>query len=195
MKLAIFDFDNTITRQDSLIDFIYHAIGPVRFLSSSIYLSPLLIGHQLGLISSARTKEIVLSHFFKDWKQDKLNSIASRYSRDILPLIVRASALQKLHWHQSQNHKIVIVSASLEIYLMDWCQSINAELLATGLDFKEGRFTGKLSTPNCKGPEKLRRIQEHYDLKAFEYIYAYGDSPSDLVQKNIANEFHYRSFQ
>lgn len=195
MSLAIFDFDNTISGRDSLIDFIFHTAGPLKLITGPVYLSCLLILHQLGLINSEKTKEIVLSYFFKGWGQKKLNKSASLYAQKYLPAIVRASAMQKIRWHQAQGHKIVIVSASLEIYLAGFCRDINADLLATGLEFREGKFTGKLNTPNCKGQEKVRRIQQHYDLKNFDRIYAYGDSPADLALKSIADEFHYRSFQ
>jgi phosphatidylglycerophosphatase C len=195
MRLAIFDFDHTITRKDSLIDFIYHTAGPLQFTIGAFYLSPLLILHKLNVVSAGKTKEIVLNHFFNNYSQEKFTGLASLYSEQHLPAIVRESALQKIHWHQDQGHKIVVVSASLENYLLGFCRHINADLLATELEFKEGLFTGKLKTPNCKGQEKIRRLQEHYDLKKFEYIYAYGDSPSDSTQKSIANEFHYRSFQ
>jgi len=195
MNLAIFDFDNTITCKDSLIDFIYYTVGPLRFFEGVLCLTPLLIFHKLGLIANDKIKETALSHFFKNWEQERFATSVSLYSQKYLPAIIRESALQKIHWHQNQGHKIVIVSASLENYLIGWCRHINAELLATGLEFKEGRFSGKLATPNCYGQEKIRRLQQHYDLKKFDYIYAYGDSQSDLVLKSIANEFHFRIFQ
>jgi HAD superfamily hydrolase (TIGR01490 family) len=195
MNLAIFDFDNTITCKDSLIDFIYHTVGPLRFWGGFLCLSPLLTLYQLGLVNSGKTKEMVLNHFFKNYTKEKFTTIASLYSQNHLPAIIRESALQRIHWHQNQGHQIVIVSASPENYLTGWCQHIDARLLATQLEFKEGKFSGKLKGLNCKAQEKIRRLEEHYDLKKFEYIYAYGDNKSDLVQKSIANEFHYRSFQ
>jgi len=195
MILAIFDFDKTITSKDSLIDFLYHAMGPLRFFMGALYLSPLLILHKSGFIRNDKTKEKVLSYFFKGLEKEKFQNLATVYSQKDLPAIVRSSALEKIRWHQAQGHKIVIVSASLDNYLLGWCQGIKADLLATSLEFKDGRFTGKLATPNCYGPEKVRRLQERYDLKKFDHIYAYGDSPSDLVLKSIANEFHFRSFQ
>jgi len=194
MKLAIFDFDKTITSKDSLIDFIYHVAGPLKLLKGVLFLAPSLILFTLGFIESDKIKEIVLSYFFKNWEQVKFTSAVSHYSKEYLPAIIRKSALERLHWHQNQSHQIVIVSASIDSYLIDWCRKINAHLLATAVEFKEGKLTGKLATPNCKGQEKIRRLQQHYDLKEFEYIYAYGDSHSDLVLKRIANEFHYRSF-
>ena len=195
MTLAIFDFDKTISRSDSLIDFIYHAVGPLWFTARFLCLSPILILHLSGFIPNDRTKEIVLSFFFKNWDKPKFNAMALLYSQKHLPKIVRKKALEKIQWHQSQGHQIVVVSASLENYLNGWCRQIKADLLATELEFKDGRFTGKLKSPNCKGQEKIRRLQAHYDLKKFSYIYAYGDSPSDLALKTMANEFHYRSFE
>jgi len=194
MRLAIFDFDKTITTRDSLIDFLYHAMGPLKFFIGALYLSPLLILHKTGFIRNDKTKEMVLGYFFKGCQQEKFQNLASLYSQHHLPAIIRGSALEKIRWHQAQGHQIVIVSASLDNYLTGFCRGINADLLATALEFKEGRFSGKLATANCYGQEKVRRLQEHYDLKKFDHIYAYGDSPSDLALKSIAHEFHYRSF-
>jgi phosphoserine phosphatase len=52
--------------------------------------------------------------------------------------------------------------------------------------------TGRFLTRNCSGKEKVRRIEEQYDVKSFGYIYAYGDTPGDKAMLDLANERYYR---
>ena len=43
----------------------------------------------------------------------------------------------------------------------------------------ERRLTGRFSTPNCYGQEKVRRFLEAYPMRAQYALCAYGDSSSD----------------
>jgi phosphatidylglycerophosphatase C len=194
MQLALFDFDGTITRKDSLLDFIYYAVGPFNSWAGFLYLIPCLMAFKLGVLPNDKTKAIVLSYFFKGWDEQRFQQIAQNYSLTQIDLIVRESARQKIQWHQQQGHKIIIITASLEHYLQDWCSLLKIELIGTRLEFKEGKYTGKLATPNCHGPEKVHRLRQIYDLRDFEHIYAYGDSSGDYALKTIANEFYFRVF-
>ena len=195
MQLALFDFDGTITRKDSLIDFIYYAVGPFSALTGFCCLTPLLMAYLLKAIPNDRTKTIVLSYFFKGWDEKRFQKIAQDFSLTKIDHLVKESACQKIQWHQKQGHKVVIITASIENYLQDWCTHLHIGLIGTRLEFKEGKYTGKLATPNCHGPEKVRRLLQIYNLDDFEFIYAYGDTPSDYALKGISNEFHFRSFQ
>ena len=195
MRLAIFDFDGTITTKDSLIEFIHYAVGPLCFFVGFTYLAPVLILYLLKILPNWKAKEITLTYFFKGWSADKFQKIANDYSQKKLPFIVKKSALEKITWHQAQGDKIIVVSASLENYLSTWCQTYHMELMATQLEIENGQLTGKLNTPNCYGKEKIKRLKEKYRWEDFEFIYAYGDSEGDKALKEISQEFHFRTFK
>jgi len=196
MRLAIFDFDGTITTKDSFLDFIIFTHGKLHTLVGAIVLSPALTLFSLKLLSNSRTKEFVVTHFYRGWEGRKLKIVAAAYAKDALPRIVKKSALERLTWHKQQGHRVIVVSASPEFYLEDWCASQKVELLATKIEYDaQNRVTGKLEGKNCHGDEKVRRIREALNLADFEYIYAYGDSSGDKPLAKIANEFHYRNFK
>ena len=195
MRLAIFDFDGTITTKDSLIEFIHYAVGPLCFFVGFTYLAPVLILYLLKILPNWKAKEITLTYFFKGWSADKFQKIANDYSQKKLPFIVKKSALEKITWHQAQGDKIIVISASLENYLSPWCQTYHMELMATQLEIENGQLTGKLNTPNCYGKEKIKRLKEKYRWEDFEFIYAYGDSEGDKALKEISQEFHFRTFK
>ena len=57
MILALFDFDGTITTDDSLIKFIRFVVGDIKTLWGMILLSPMLITYKLKLIPNYKAKQ------------------------------------------------------------------------------------------------------------------------------------------
>lgn len=194
MKLAIFDFDGTITNKDSFEDFIFYSYGGLKTFMGIAATSPALISYGLGLMPNWKAKQRVFSHFYQGWDLKRFDAVAVNYSRERLPVIIRPPALTCLEWHKKEGHRIVIASASFENYLRPWCGSYGFDLLGTRVEVKNGQLTGQFATRNCYGEEKINRLQEAYRLDEFEFIYAYGDSQGDRELAKIANEFHFRPF-
>jgi len=195
MKLALFDFDGTITTDDSLIKFICFVVGDAKFIWGMILLSPMLIAYKLKLIPNYKAKQYMLSYFFKGTSEEKFMQVANEYSLNHIDTILRPKAMEKIAWHKEQGHKIVIVSASIECWLKPWCDENNLDLIATKLEIKDGIVTGKFLTKNCYGIEKANRVQEQYDLSEYDHIYAYGDSRGDKELLELADESFYKPFR
>jgi hypothetical protein len=86
---------------------------------------------------------------------------------------------------------MIASSIYIKCWLEPWIKKHNADLLCTELLFEDDRFSGKFSTKNCYGDEKLSRVLEYIDIKQFDKIYAYGDSKGDDAILGIA-DFPYR---
>jgi HAD superfamily hydrolase (TIGR01490 family) len=88
-----------------------------------------------------------------------------------------------LRWHASEGHEIVIVSASLDVYLAEVARQLDVTaVLCTTLevDRETGVVTGRLVGGNCRGPEKATRLRGHLALGgAPAQLWAYGDSSGD----------------
>ncbi|WP_321311676.1 HAD family hydrolase [Halarcobacter sp.] len=194
-KIAFFDFDGTITTDDSLLKFIKFAVGNKKFLFGLIILSPMLILYKLKIIPNYKAKQYFISWYFKGMKKDKFYEISYEYSLNHLNQIIRPKAIERIDWHKKNNDKIVIVSASIDCWIQPWCEKNNLELISTKLDFKGDKVTGKFLTKNCYGQEKVNRIKEIYNLTEFDFIYAYGDSSGDKEMLDIANEKFYKPFR
>lgn len=195
MNIAFFDFDGTITTDDSLLKFIRFVVGDIRFLIGLSILSPMLVLYKLKLIPNYKAKQIMLSYFFKGMEAKRFEEVANNYSLTHIQKILRPKAMEKIRWHQMQGHKVVVVSASLECWLHPWCEQNTLELIATKLEIKENKVSGDLRTKNCYGIEKVNRINENYDLHDYEIIFAYGDSRGDKEMLSLANEAHYKPFR
>ena len=49
MRIAIFDFDGTVTTKDTLLEFIKFVRGPVSFYAGFLRYAPQLLAYKLGL--------------------------------------------------------------------------------------------------------------------------------------------------
>ena len=194
-QLSLFDFDGTITTDDSLIKFIRFVVGDTKFILGMTVLSPMLITYKLKLIPNYKAKQMMLSYFFKDMSEEQFQTIAQEYSLKHIDTILRPKAMEKIAWHKEQGHKIVIVSASIVCWLKPWCDKNGLDLIATKLEIKDGIVTGQLLTKNCYGIEKARRVKEKYDLDDYDHIYAYGDSRGDKELLELADESFYKPFR
>ena len=195
IDLALFDFDGTITKDDSLLKFIRFVVGDGRFVFGLVVLSPILVAYKLKLIPNYKAKQKMLSWFFKGMSKEAFLKVANEYSLVHIDKILRPKAIEKINWHKNQGHKVVVVSASIECWIRPWCEKNSLELIATKLEIKDDIVTGKLLSKNCYGVEKVNRIKEIYNLKDFEYIYSYGDSSGDKQMLELAHEKFYKPFR
>lgn len=193
--LALFDFDGTITKDDSFLKFIRFVVGDKRFAVGFVVLLPVLLLYKLKLIPNYRAKQMVLAYFFEGTDRAEFLQVAKVYSLNHIDKIVRPKAMEKIFWHKNQGHKVVVVSASLECWLAPWCAKMGLDLIATRLDSSPNLITAKFATPNCFGIEKANRIRANYDLSTYQKIYAYGDSAGDKEMLALADESFYKPFR
>lgn len=194
MKLALFDLDGTLTEKDTLFEVIRFIHGNFRLYLGLVLLSPLLLLHILRLLENWKAKEVVLKYFFRNMDYNLFQDYCNQFSIEKLPLLMKANALQALEKHQNEKALVVIISASAEEWIKPWCNQSNILLIATQLEVKEGKLTGRIAGKNCHGIEKVRRIKEQIDLAQYNEIYAYGDSSGDLPMLKLATHSYYKPY-
>jgi phosphatidylglycerophosphatase C len=194
--VAVFDFDGTITYVDSFIPFLREVCGRFGFWLRFVLVSPLLALHFVGVVGSTRTKEIFLKVFLGGCSAESLRQCAKAFADGRLATLVNASAMERVEWHRREGHRLILLSASPELYLDEWAKRNGFEtLLGTRLELREGRVTGRLDGRNCHGAEKVERLLvELGDLSDHE-IHAYGDSRSDRVLLEQIDHAGFRSFE
>ena len=194
MNIAFFDFDGTISRRDSMFDFIYFSCSRTSFFFKIVYLLPLLIFTKVKLFPNNKAKEILLSSFFRGYSYERFVKLTNLYSLRELHKIIRLNALKRIKWHQKRGDKVVVVSASIDLWLLPWCEKHNVDLLATKLEVINNLITGNLLNKNCYGLEKVRQIKSNYKLSLYKKIYAYGDSVGDKEMLELADEKYFKFF-
>jgi phosphatidylglycerophosphatase C len=192
MNLALFDFDGTITVSDTFSSFVRFAVRPTRMLAGRVLLSPLVLGYRLHVVSACQARPVVARFGFKGEKTACLRELGLKYSTEVLPATLRRRALERIEWHKAQGDDVVVVSASLDVYVRPWCESVGVQCICTTFEERNGRVTGRSVHGDCSGPEKVRRILETYELGRYSVIYAYGDTSEDREMLEIAHRKYYR---
>lgn len=193
-SLALFDFDGTITKKDTFLEFIKFYKGATAYYLGMMLLSPFLILFKLKIFPNWKAKEMVIAHFFKGVSLVEFQKICDDFALQVIPGIIRPKAIQKLKEHISQGDKVVIVSASAENWISAYIKTLEIDLIATKLEVKDGKITGKISGLNCYGAEKVNRIKAVLNKEQYGKIYAYGDSSGDKELLAFASERFYRHF-
>ena len=192
MNLALFDFDGTITFADSFRPFLFIAIDPVRRAIGRVALIPIIIGYQLGLISASKTRASIVAFGFRGRREADVRQAGAKYAHDVLPGTIRKKALERIKWHQAQGDVVVVVSAALDVYLVEWCRLMELGVICTELESTQGVLTGSYRNGDCVREEKTRRIRAQYRLEDYETIYAYGDTSEDAEMLSLANRRFFR---
>lgn len=195
MDLALFDFDGTITHQDTFTPFIFYAASKNRVRLGKLVLLPLLIKYKLGWSLGGDIRERVFRFALKGVSTEATQAKAIKFAADIIPNYIRSEALARINWHQQRGDKVVIVSASLSLYLQPWCQKLGVELICTEVESANGVLTGNYLGGDCSSLEKASRVKQRYLLEGYDNIYAYGDTPEDNEMLALANNRFYQCFK
>ncbi|MEN9396474.1 MAG: hypothetical protein RLZ81_1004 [Pseudomonadota bacterium] len=181
MRLALFDFDGTLSTRDSLMPFLRHTCGTPRFLGGLALLAPVLGAYAVGWMANDRAKARVLGHFLGGQTLVQVQQAGAVFARTALPDLLRTSSMARLREHQARGDCCVLVSASLDVYLGPWtaAQGFDALLCSSLVTTADGHVTGALAGANCFGPEKARRITDWLAGRHPDHITAYGDSRGD----------------
>jgi len=187
VRLALFDFDGTLTTKDSLEEFVKFAVGKPSYYFKLALFSPIFFLYKIKIMDNSYAKELLFRLYFHKINEDEFKAVAQEYGETKINDIIREDIYEKFLQHIQDGDKVLIVSASIRSWLQPWADKHKVELLCTELAFKDKIFTGHFATINCHGKEKLRRVQAHLNLDDYEKIYTYGDSSGDDAILAIAD--------
>ncbi len=171
MILHAFDFDGTLTTRDTLPLFIAHARGRCSLLFGLLLYSPLLVLMKLHLADNGRTKERLFGYFFRGMLERDFDAHCASFARTHTG-ILRKEGLRTIQRALDNGDYVVVLSASID----RWVQPILSQyftplkpnqfsVVGTQIEVVDGRLTGRFATPNCYGPEKVRRLKEYINEK------------------------------
>ncbi|MDX2283170.1 MAG: HAD-IB family hydrolase [Bacteroidia bacterium] len=193
IRVAAFDLDGTLTRQDTMWAFLRLARG-WGLIPRLLPALPALLGLKLGLVQRRQAKEALLRAVLGGMRRPQLERLALRFAQERMPALLRPAGWARLQAHRADGDEAVIVTASLDLWLGPWAAEAGIPLLASQAAFSDDRFAG-LAGPNCYGPEKVRRLGEWLAGRPVARLTAYGDSGGDRELLAAADEAHWRPFQ
>lgn len=191
--IVVFDFDGTITRRDTLLEFIRFTKGRWRLYAGMILFSPVILGMKAGLCPNWKVKEQLFIYFYQGTPLDRFNRWGQDFCSEINKML-RPDVIEIMERHQNAGNRILIISASIENWILPWAQERNIDqVLSTRLEVGEDRMiTGRFLTANCYGKEKVNRLLAVYPHRQEYHLVVYGDSKGDRELIAFADEGNLR---
>ena len=130
-KVVVFDFDGTLTTNDTLIAFIRFACGDAAFLWGFLLHLPLLVLMKLRLYDNGKTKERVFRHFFRGWTEERFNQTCEVFAANHRHLL-RQQTVDILRQAQRDGARVLIVTASIDRWVQPFFPDV--EVLGTKVE-------------------------------------------------------------
>jgi HAD superfamily hydrolase (TIGR01490 family) len=177
--VAFFDFDGTISFEDSFLEFFKYTDGSLKLYWCVLLNSPFVLLYFLKLYSNHKLKVRFFSFFYKGRAVAELEEKGKVYSRTVLPKMVYPQALQLIRWHLEHGHQVYLLTASSRLWLGEWCRQQNMKIIDTTFESDGKYYTGKIAGENCYGKEKATQIQSILAANKGIPSYGYGHGSGD----------------
>ncbi len=149
---------------------------------------PFFIAFKLKLMDNNRSKEQLFKMFFRGEGRSKFEQSIARFWEEH-GTEVNPAIKDKLPELEARGAEFWVVSANFAPILAEFCRrEPRFSFIATELEYRRERLTGKFASPNCYGQEKVKRIKSQLDPDRYSIIYAYGDSEGDRAMLQFADE-------
>ncbi len=184
IRIAAFDLDKTLTDRDCLVRFFWYLYRRGEHLSYRHAFS------KAGL--SRNSVKMGLCGLLHGQSVDHIEKCASDFFNQRAQFWLRSATVNDLREHQLRGDRIVIISASLSLYVKQFASGLGADYLATDLASVGGILTGNLDGKNVRGEEKVSRLRHWLAAQNLErtdvHLTAYGDSSGDKQLLNWADQ-------
>jgi phosphatidylglycerophosphatase C len=187
--VALFDLDGTLTHRDTLLPFLagYLARHPSR-LARQWRLVPALLRYALAGRDRGLLKSRAIRAAMGGDARTLVDRWAERFVMDLEPRgAFRAAGLAVLEAHRSAGDRLVLLSASPDLYVPLIGRLLGFErTVCTEVRWNGDRLDGALRTPNRHGAEKVRCLEQLRVDYARAPVTAYGNSLSDIPHLALA---------
>lgn len=184
VRLAIFDVDYTITKKETLMELYKYSIKENK--KNLIYIPRALVSgllYVMKIYDEKKVKECFLK-FIDNMNEEDLNDFTERFYENRLSKILYKDSLEMMKKLKSKGYYIFLISASPEFYLKKLYKIKEVDkIIGTKFNFENGKFIREMNGLNCKGEEKVKRLNEVLKEEKiqvdFKNSYMFSDSLAD----------------
>jgi len=176
-KIVVFDFDKTLTCNDTLFGFFTEFKSRGLIVKKAAYLFCQVLA-KIGFISNSVLKDVGLKLFIDEASDLEINEKSLSYSKKI------CFSDLKSQLDQDTDFIAIVVTASFECYVRH-CFNENILVIGSTIERTGGRV--KLRN-NCFGEVKVERLKLNGIQRIDKF---YTDSESDLPVAAISNVVYF----
>lgn len=188
---AIFDLDNTLTEQDTLVPWLIALAGRQRF-ALTVTRAVALYGvpsRKLKADTRTRFKHRIQAPLLAGIAVERAEAAAAALAPQIA---WKESVLGKLKDHLACGARVLVATGAAEMAarpLLASKLSQPIEVIGTPMEVHAGVLTGAMvKNANCVREEKARRVRAWLEAEGpFSDTYGYGNAPHDLAMLDLLN--------
>lgn len=179
-KIAVFDFDGTLIKQDSMILFFFKYFKPFSLSGLACGLRLLIdtIKFFLKLYSQKQYKQKFINLIIQSSKIKDIEKLGTDFSEYLLKKIYTDS-IKTIKRLEKEGCELVLLSASPDFYLKKIKTRLGfSNLICTKTQYINGKIILK---ENCFGENKIKLFLEEYQNQNINWksSYCFSDSISD----------------
>lgn len=182
---AVFDFDRTLVRQETMAMFLRLAVGRSAYLSACC-----AAGAKASVAAPARRMDVFRSELLRRTLAGKTLGQAWDAAERLCPGLGWISLMEsELARHRDAGRRVLVATGSLSIYMptvLDRKGFRVDGLLSTEMETDGDMLTGEMATPSCTWSEKARRVKA-WLVGVEGPVWGYGNLPHDGAMLELAD--------
>ena len=178
--IAVFDFDGTLIKKDSMTLFFFRYFHlSIKNIPNFFRLFFETLKYFLKIYSQKQFKEKYINLVISLSGHKDIDALFDDFSRYLLGLVFK-TAKKRIIEFRKKGFKTILLSASPDIYLEKINRELGfSELICTRMTYSNNRVA--ISSLNCYGKDKIKMLLDKYkeDRVDWKGSYCYTDSESD----------------
>lgn len=192
--IVAFDFDGTLIKGDSFLQFIKFYKGALIYYSLLPIIGFVWICALIQITTKDIAKELIFKLVFKGESISKFEFKSKAFSKYLDKQIFKG-VKSSIKEYKALGYEVIIVSASIDLWIIPYVKTLGINtVIATQIEVENGKLTGNFSTKNCNREEKVNRILKCFSNRTEYYLIAYGNSKGDKDMLALADESYFKYF-
>lgn len=180
-RIAVFDLDVTLTRYDTYLPFLFGYLRRNPWRAWRLLVLPMVLLSFWRWGDRQWVKQSFLRCFIGGVTRPQLEQWADVFAEEVLAKAMRAPGLKRLRAHQDAGDRVILASASFDIYVEKIAAGLSIdEVIASNLQWDVHNRMAGIAGKNCRDEEKLKRVKALLGKADGHHVTAYSDSHADL---------------
>lgn len=182
---ALFDFDGTLIRGDSIVKLCLYACKKRMMNPLGLLRAGVAAGLYLCRLTTAQKSKQAALAFLKGRSVEDTRAFAEDFCREVLLPRLYKDGRAELEKHRAAGREIWLISASPAFYLEPLMKDLPLTgVIGTRMHADENEiYSGLMAGENCRGIEKPLRLAEvlasRGEMLDYQDSWAYGDTAGD----------------
>ncbi|PIY60745.1 HAD-IB family hydrolase [Candidatus Woesearchaeota archaeon CG_4_10_14_0_8_um_filter_47_5] len=189
MNTVICDVDRTLVAHGTERLFLRYAVKKdMTWLGNLLYA---VVAYPLKECGMMRERGFKPNKWYlRERRVSKVEKLAEDFFEQEMKHYIFSAVLDKLHAFQEKGYKVLLLSGSIEALIKPLASYVGADFIATPVEVREGRYTGRRSGLHPYGRDKVLLLEDYarrhnIDLK---HSVAFGDHITDALVFELVGE-------